>query len=186
MKASNVNTGNIVKIDNTLYKVEEREIKGTGQFGKTFHFKLRSIPEGVQIERSFRNDEDLETVDLERSEAEYLYTDGNDYYFMDVTTYEQYPIPKEVIGSIAPFLKENTKIHIEFYKGNPVNVVFPEIVELKVVTAPPGIHEKDSTTMKTVTLENGMEILTPQFIKEGDIVKVNVYTHKYVERVKKE
>ena len=81
--------------------------------------------------------------------------------------------------------KENDEIQIEFYQGNPVNIVFPKTVTLKISQAPPGIHEGTDSTYKQATLENGMTLLVPQFIKEGDLVQVEVETGKYLDRIKK-
>jgi elongation factor P len=103
---------------------------------------------------------------------------------MNLTTYEQFPISQDLVGEQKNFLKEDSNIRVAFYKENPIHIDFPEFVELKVTTSPPSVHEKEAV-MKKVTLENGLEILAPQFIKEGDLVKVNTQTQKYVEKIKK-
>jgi elongation factor P len=104
---------------------------------------------------------------------------------MNPETFEQIALPTEAIGDYEKFLQPNMRIPVEFYEGNPINIVFPEAVELTVVTAPPGLHEHETSTFKTVTLENGMEVLAPQFIKEGDILRIETATAKYLERVRR-
>jgi len=90
------------------------------------------------------------------------------------------------VGNAGLYLKENASIQVEFYNGLPINIVFPKHVELKVASASPGIHDGTDTTFKEVVLENNQRILGPQFLKEGDIVRVDVESGKYIERIKKE
>jgi elongation factor P len=104
---------------------------------------------------------------------------------MDINSYDQLSIPTTIIGTIGQYFKENAQIQVEFYNGNPINVIFPKYVELAVASAPPGVHGGTDSTYKEAVLENGMKILVPQFIKEGDALKVDTETGKYIDRVKK-
>ena len=117
---------------------------------------------------------------------EYLYSDGAEFYFMNPDTFEQISLPKESIGPHEKFLQPNLRVPVALCEGRPVKVVFPDAVEFKVVSAPPGLRGRDTTTHKTVVLDNGMEVLAPEFIKEGDIVKIEVATGKYLERIRRE
>jgi len=185
--ASEIRNGMVIKLGADLLKVINLEYHaGGGKMGGTVHMKLRNVFSGAIIERRFRPEEKIEAVSLDRQQMEYIYTDGEEFYFMDPDTYEQVGISKSVIGRLEKFLRPNMRIPVEFYEGRPVSILFPEVVELKVVTSPPGLHDQESSTMKLATLENGMEILVPQFIKEGETIRVEVETGKYVERVKQE
>jgi elongation factor P len=183
--AADLRDGMVIKIEGELYRVIEAEYHaGGGQFGGMMFAKARNLRTGHIKEWRFHPDEKLEDVILERQEMEYLYTDGEDFYFMNPETFEQISLPREAIGHRERFLQPNMRIPVELYEGAPVNVVFPEVVELKVVSAPPGLREHETSTYKTVILENGMEVLVPQFIKEGEIVRIEVETGRYLERVR--
>lgn len=182
--ASDVREGTVLRVEKELFKVESARLhKGGGQAGAMVHLTLRSLSTRNVTERRFRPTEKLEDVALERAAAEYLYQDGDIFYFMDVSSYEQIGIPDKVVGPAFRFLQTNMRIEVELFEGRPVDVIFPETAQLRVAATGPGVHESEAT-YKPAKLENGLEILVPQFIKTGDIVKVDVRTGKYVERVK--
>lgn len=185
ISADEIREGTILCIDGKLYKAIGVGFGGTAKFGRVVHVKLQNLSEGTFTEKTFPGSEMLDDIHLDKSDLEYLYRDGDYFYFMNTQTYEQFPISKEIVGPFAPYLRENTTIQVEFYEGAPVNIVFPKIMELKVISAPPAMHTLDSNTPKQVTLENNMEVLVPQFIKEGDIVKIEVASGRYMDRVKK-
>jgi elongation factor P len=185
--ASDVKAGMAIRLEGELYSVITAEYHaGSGQFGGTVFLRLKNLRSKHLKEWRVHPNDKLEDVSLERRDMEYLYSDGDDLYFMDPNTYDQINLPRETIGHREKFLQPNMCIPLELYDGQPISVIFPEIVEQKVVTAPPGLREHESSTYKTVTLENGMEVLVPQFIKEGEVVRIEVETGKYVERVKRE
>ncbi|HXG53287.1 MAG TPA: elongation factor P [candidate division Zixibacteria bacterium] len=182
--ASDVRSGLVIQLDRDLYKVEAARLhKGGGQAGATVHLTLRNLRTGNVTERRLRPTEKLEDVVLERLTAEYLYEDTERCYFMDVESYEQLEVPKRMLGDRLAFLQPNMRIDMELLEGRPVDVLFPATVDLKVASTGPGVHESEAT-YKPAVLENGIEILVPQFIKTGDTVRVDVQTRKYVERVK--
>ena len=172
-------------IDNKIYKVISAELRGSAHAHKIMHIGLKSIPEGNYIEKKYNPGEKVEQILPERFNMEYLYKDDNSYYFMNNQTYEQFAVPKGIVGNIGLYLKENSSIQVEFYKGNPINIIFPKYVDLKVISSPSGIHDGTDMTFKEVVLENNQRILAPQFIKEGDMVRIDVETGKYMERLKK-
>jgi elongation factor P len=185
--ASDIRAGMVIKLDGELYSVISAEYHaGGGQFGGMMFVKLKNLRTNNLKELRFHPTDKVEDVLLERQEVEYLYTDGTDFYFMNPDTFEQISLPKETIGHREKFLQPNMRIPVEIYEGSPINIIFPEVVELKVISAPPGLREHETSTYKTVILENGMEVLAPQFIKEGEVVRIEVETGKYLERVKRE
>jgi len=182
-RALDIRVGNIINFEGNIYKVEEVETKGSAKAHKTFNLKMRSIPEGKFLEHTFNPEDKIEEADVTHKKTLYSYKDEENFYFLDEETYENYQINKNLIGEKEFFLKENEKYTISVLENTPIEVIFPERVRLKVVSAPPGIKEQDSTTAKKVTLENGMEIDAPQFIEEGDIVEVDSNTGKYIDRI---
>lgn len=181
--ATDLRVGNVVKIDGVIVKVLFHEIRGTGKFGKTVHLKAKSLTDGHVLEKSLRAEERLEEVEVTRARLQYLYKDGDQLILMDNENYEQFPISARAIGKQEIFLKENSEVHAIFIAGKPVTLEFPKVVELKVVSAPPGVRGQADTTYKEVELENGLKILAPQFIKEGETVRVSTDELSYLDRV---
>lgn len=182
-EATELRVGNVVKIDGTVSKIISQEIRGTGKFGKTVHIKAKGLIDGHYLEKSFRTGERVEEVEVRHVKLEYLYKDGDQLVLMNNQTYEQFPIPAKAIGKQEILLKENTEVSAIFLGDQPVTIEFPKVVELKVVSAPPGVRGQADTTYKEVELENGLKILVPQFIKEGEIVRLNTEDFSYLDRV---
>jgi len=184
--ASELRPGVTVRLEGDLFRVVEavRHIGSAQQKGLVY-LKMRNLRTGALVERRLRPDDEVQEVDLERRTMEYLYTDGEAFYFMDLESYDQVAIPAAMIGDLEVFLQPNQRVPVDFYQGQPVAVVFPETVDLRVVSTAPAIRDKESHVYKPAVLENGLEVLVPQFIGEGDIVRINVYTREYVDRVEK-
>jgi len=184
--ASNLKTGTILQVDRNLYKVLAAEYHmGGGKMGGLVHVKLREVRSGLLLDRKFKPDEKLDDVELERKTMEFLYQDSEGYYVMDPDSYEQIQLSKSLTEPFAPFLQPNLRFPVEFLEGEPVNVIFPEWVELEVAFTPPSISSLQDEVYKPATLSNGMQIQVPQFIKVGDMVRVNVMSKKYIERGKR-
>ncbi len=182
VNVTEIKAGNVVKIDGKYYKVASHEMKGTGQFGKTVNFKLKSLEDAHVTEKSYRAEEKIENVDVHYVKLQYLYKDGTAFVFMNNENYEQYSISEKSVGTQALFLKENSEIDIVFDGDKAISVQFPKHVDLKVTLAAPGAAGRDST-YKEIELENGLKILAPQFVKEGETVRVNVEDLSYLERL---
>ena len=182
--ASKLKVGSVIKWNGTLYKVLETEFRGTGKSAKMVQTKLHDIAKNNNIDHRFGGDEKIEDIMLDHTDYQYLYNDEDLHYFMDPATFEQISLNSSLIGKAAAYLKPESTIKLEFYEGQPVNVVLPEFLELKVTAAPPQIKEQGMSTFKEVTLENGVNILVPQFIAEGETIRVDWAHNKYVDRVK--
>ncbi len=186
ISASDIKTGMIIRIEKSLYKVLTTEYHmGGGKMGGLVHMKLKEVRSSLLLDRKFKPDERLENVELDRKNLEFLYEDAEGYYMMDPETYDQIQLDRNLMETFHPFLQPNMKLPVEFLEGEPVNVVFPEWVELEVTSTPPSISSLQDEVYKPATLSNGMEIQVPQFIKVGDLVKVSVTTRKYIERAKR-
>jgi elongation factor P len=181
---SDVSEGSVLRIDEKLWRVDARESRGTGKTSRVVHLSLLSIPPGSHLERNLKPGEKVEEVNVEKHPMTYLYRDGENFHFMDSQTYEQMAIPAESVGAAGEFMKEDMEIQVTVCEGQPVNVDFPKTVELRVASTLPAVHDSDTSAMKEATLENDMVVLVPQFIKEGDLVEVDVGSKKYLSRAK--
>ncbi|MDD4202562.1 MAG: hypothetical protein PHQ52_03755 [Candidatus Omnitrophica bacterium] len=181
--ASEIRVNDVIIINGKLLKVEEIEIKGAAKAHKTINLKMRDVIEHKFVQHTFLQEDKIENAQVLNKKTLYSYKDGESFCFMDEESFENYSIPKEMIGNMEIYLKENAPYYIMIHENNPIGIAFPERVKLKVTTAPSGIKSSESTTPKRVTLENGMEIDTPQFIEENDIVEVSTSTSKYIDRV---
>ncbi len=183
--ASELKEGNVLKLEGELFRVISAEHKaGTAKFGSLVYVKLKNLKTHTFTERRFSPDEKLEDCHLEEETLTFLYADRDNFYFLHPTTYEEYPIPKEIIGDFSQFLSEETKLRFQFYETRPVNAIIPKTVDLKVIATGEGIKGSSDAAYKEATLENGMTIMVPQFIKVGDIVRLSTETKRYLERVK--
>ena len=170
--------------EDLLKVVESTYHVGQGKMPGSVHSKLVSIQKGTFKELRFRPEERLEDVQLEKREMEFLYSDADSATFMDPKTFEQSSIPLPAIGAAAKFLKPEMMIPVEFHSGQPVSIVFPQNVDLTVETTAEPVRQQQDNTYKSATLENGLEVMVPHFVKAGEIVRIEVATAKYVDRVR--
>ncbi len=183
--ASQLRPGTAIKIGEELFKVVESVFHvGQGKMPGSVHAKLRNVLKGSFKELRFRPEERLEDVTLERQEMEFLYSDAEAATFMNPKTFDQVSIPLEAVGPAEKFLKVEMTVPVEFFEGQPVSIVYPEVVEAKVESTAQPIHQQQDNTYKSATLENGLEVLVPHFIAPGERVRIEVATGKYVERVR--
>ncbi|MCM8803630.1 MAG: elongation factor P [Candidatus Omnitrophica bacterium] len=186
INVSEIKEGMIIKREGKLYKVLEIETKArTAQFSSYTYLKLLDLKTGHTYDLRVSPDEKIENIEIEEIEMEYSYSDGESFYFIHPETFDMIELPSYTIGDFKKYIKEGVKLKIQIFEGNPISVVIPEYVDLRVIRTGEGIKSGTDSTWKSATLENGMEILVPQFIKEGDIVRISTKTHQYIERVHK-
>jgi len=172
------------ELDGNLYKVLEYSHNKTGRGNASIRVKARNLQTGANIERTFNSGLSVQDVSLDFHNVAYLYTDGDFYHFMDNVTFEQPAIKAEMLGETALYLKEGMEVKLTFYNGAPLDVEFPSSVELKVVEAETAIRGDTATGVtKKVKTETGLEVQCPQFVKVGDVIRVNTETGDYVTRV---
>ncbi len=181
--ATEIRTGNILKVDGVICKVLSFEYHGTGRSGRSVHAKLKNLSDGAIREKRWRSEDRVEEIDIARQKMTYLYKDADSYIFMSTQTFEQLSLPAAVVGQQHAFLKENTDIDVEIVEGRAVSIVFPKVAELKVTSAPPPLKGGNETTTKEVELENGLKVWVPQFVSEGETVRIDVDDLTYVDRV---
>ncbi len=187
ISASELKPGMAIRFEGQIHKVLEAEFKaGAGQAGGFVRTELRNTSTGRISEPHFRPEERLEDVDLERHSMEFLYSDAENCTFMDSETFEQVEIPRKILGPAEKFLKEGMKLPVEFFDGRPISIVFPAVVEARVADTAPPVHSQQDNTWKEATLDNGLQIRVPLFIAPDEIVRVEVETGHYLERVRAE
>ncbi|WP_029045884.1 elongation factor P [Cupriavidus sp. amp6] len=186
VEASELKSGMVIMLEGELHSVASAGYHaGSGQQGSAVFAKFKNLKTGHIKELRLRPSDKLEEVALDHQEMEYLYTDGGAFYFMNPVTFEQISFPADTIGAYQKFLRPSMRIPVQLYEGEPVTIAFPPAVELTIVSTPPGLHEHETSTFKAATLDNGMEVLVPQFIKEGDTVRIEAASGKYLERVRR-
>ena len=183
ISGSELRKGVIIELDGKLYQVVDYQhvkMKRTA----LAKVKLRDVNAGHTMERSFQSDEKLVRARLESRQMQYLYNDGDLYYFMDQENFEQTPLTREKLDDAMDYLKEGNSVEVTTYKDEIIGVTLPITVELEVVETDPGFKGDTATGgSKPARLETGKTINVPLFINEGDVIKVDTRTGTYLERV---
>jgi len=172
------------KMDGELYRVIEYQHHKPGRGNAVIRTKLRNLRTGATIAQTFQSGDRVEDIRVERRIVQYLYTDGNLYYFMDTETYDQTPVSAAVVGDNAGFLVEGMELAISFYEGEPLDLELPASVDVKVVSAEIAVAGDSATgAEKKVTVETGLQVQVPLFVQAGDTIRVDTRTGEYITRV---
>jgi elongation factor P len=175
-----------IKLEGEVYYVVDFQHARTAQRRAFVRTKLKNIKTGSVLERTFSAGETFEEPDFEDKTMQFLYSDGEDFHFMDSKTYEQITLSEEKLGDYKWYLKENSEYRVMFFEGQPVNVDLPASVVLKIVSTEPGIKGDSVTNLtKNATLETGLVVKVPLFVSEGEHVKIDTRTNEYIERVQR-
>ncbi|MGQ9832509.1 MAG: elongation factor P [Candidatus Villigracilaceae bacterium] len=176
--------GVIFELDGNLYRVIDYQHHKPGRGNAIIRVKARNLRTGANIERTFQSGDRVQDVRLDFHNVSYLYADGENFYFMDNETFDQQVVPAAVVGDYAGFLKDGMELKLTFYKGEPLDVELPTSVDLKVVYAETAIRGDTATGVtKKVRTETGLEVRCPEFVKEGDLIRVDTRTGEYITRV---
>jgi elongation factor P len=185
LKATQLRKGMIIEFNNDLYQLTEVFHNTPGKGQASVQTKMKNIKTGANAEYRFRSDETAIKASLESKEMEFLYKDGDDYYFMETSNYEQILLRADTLGDAPLYLLPNSKVVINFYQHNPVSCELPGSVELKIIQTEPQLKTATVTSSyKPATLETGLKIQVPPFLAEGDVIKVDTANGKYLERAK--
>ena len=183
ISAGEFRNGATFDIDGNVFQIIEFQHVKPGKGAAFVRTKIRNVISGAVVERTFSPTEKFPTAFIERKDMEYLYNDGDLYYFMDVETYENIPINADKLSDNFKFVKENIVCKILSYKGVVFGVEPPVFLELQVTKTDPGFKGDTATnTLKPATLETGAEIRVPLFIDEGEMIRVDTRTGEYLER----
>ena len=184
IQATRLRKGMLIKLGNDLFRILDLHHLTPGNKRAHIQARLRNIRTLTLADEKFRAEEDIERATLDEREMQYLYNDGDHYYFMDTSTYEQIHISQEALGESKNYLVPEAIIRVEFYDVEPVGIELAPTVDLLVKETVPGIKGATaSAQVKPATLETGLVVSVPSFINEGDRIRVSTETGEYQSRV---
>ena len=184
LSISDIRVGTIFKYKGAPYKALSVNHSKQARGGAVLQTKIKNLITGNVLEKNFKPADKFEEADIIRRKANFLYRDGEKYYFMDEESYDQFFIEKDKLGGKEFFLRDSLPVDILYFEERLIDIELPPKVNLKVVEAPEGVRgDSTGNVTKTVELETGYKLNVPLFIKEGDKVRINTETGEYVERV---
>ena len=181
--ATQMRPGMIIKHNNDLHLVFTVEHRTPGNLRAFIQAKLRNLRTGAMFEHRFRSPDPIEKINVDEIEMEYLYNDGDSYYFMDTSNYEQTHLTKEILGDAVDYLIPNLQIKVEFFDGKAVGIELPQTVQLTVIETEPGLKSATASSVtKPAKTETGLVVQVPPFINEGEKIKVDTSDGAYLSR----
>ena len=181
--ATQLRPGMVIKHNNDLHSVFSVEHRTPGNLRAFIQAKLRNLRTGAMFEHRFRSADAIERINVDEVTMEYLYSDGDDYYFMNTENYEQLHLNRDILGDSVDYLIPNLQIQIEFFDGKPVGVELPQTVELTVVETEPGLKSATASSVtKPAKTETGLVVQVPPFINEGEKIRVDTAEGTYLSR----
>jgi elongation factor P len=185
LSITNLKKGTLFQWEGEPFRVVDYNQKVMGRGGSIVNVRIKSLLDGKVLEKTFKGNEQLDSADVTNQSVQYLYSDGNNFFFMNGDTFEQFEVPADLVGDNAGYMKEGDKVQLQFFDGKPINVELPKNVPLKVVYTEHAVKgDTSSSITKDANLETGITIKVPAFIKEGDVISVDTTTGAYRERVK--
>ena len=179
-----IGKGVTIELEGNVYRVDDFQHVKPGKGAAFIRTRLKNIKTGGVVEKTFRPTEDVETAHVDRSEKQYLYNDGDLYYFMDVETYDQIALSKDDIGDALKFVKENEMVKLCSHNGSVFSVEPPLFVELKITDTEPGFKGDTATgATKPAVVETGATVYVPLFVEQDDVIKIDTRTGEYLSRV---
>ena len=175
----------LITLDGQPYKVIEYSQKVMGRGGSIVNVRVKNLITGALIPKTFKGQEKIEPAEVTTKKVQYLYKDDDKFYFMDPTTFEQYELSNDLVGDSKDFMKDGDEMDIQFYNGSAINLTLPKNLWLEVTYTENAVKGDTSTSvMKDATLETGIVVKVPAFIKTGDVISVDTETYAYRERQK--
>jgi len=183
ISSTQLRPGMVIKFNNELYTIFKTEHRTPGNLRGFVQAKMRSLRSGSMTEHRFSSEDRVERAVLEEHEMEYLYDDGEYYYFMNTENFEQMHLTRDILGDGIEYLVPQLKVNVEFYEGKPISVELPPSVDLTVVETEPGMKGASvSNVTKAAKLETGLMVQVPPFINEGEKIRVSTTDGSYQER----
>lgn len=177
--------GQIFQLEGVPYIVVNYNQKVMGRGGSIVNVKIKSLIDGKVLDKTFKGNEAVAPADVTKQNVQYLYNDGTTFFFMNEETFEQFEVTADMVGEGAGYLKEGDTVILQFFDGRPINVELPKNVPLKVTYTENAVKgDTSSSITKVATLETGISVKVPAFIKTGDVISVDTTTGAYRERVK--
>ena len=184
VSAGDFKNGLTVEIEGNVFQILEFQHVKPGKGAAFVRTKLKNIINGGVVEKTFRPTEKFENAHIDRKEMQYLYNDGDLYYFMDTETYDQIAVNNDTVGDSLKFVKENENVKLSSYQGSVFAIEPPLNVELEITETEPGFKGDTATgATKPATVETGATVMVPLFVNEGDVLKIDTRTGEYLSRV---
>jgi elongation factor P len=183
ISATQIRRGMVLKLDNELYTVMTVQHITPGNWRGMVQSKLRNLRSGKQTERRFRSEESVDRISLDTHDLEYLYNEGTDYHFMNMENYEQIMLGTDILGDSIYYLIPNIQVQAQFHEGTPISVELPTTVDLVVVETEPSVRSATATNVtKAAKVETGLIVQVPQFVNQGEKIRVDTTEGKYLQR----
>ncbi len=183
LSATQLRPGMVIKFNNELHSVFSMTHRTPGNLRGFVQAKMRNLRSGSMTEHRFSSEDKVEKAILDEQHMEYLYDDGEYFYFMNTENYEQMHLTKELLGDATEYLIPQLRVSVEFYEGKPISVELPATVDMKVIETEPGLRGATvSNVTKPAKMETGLVVQVPPFINEGDKIRVNTSEGTYQER----
>lgn len=185
LQPTDLKKGVVVQIDNKPFRVVDYNQKVMGRGGSIVNVRLKNLIDGSVIPKTFKGQEKIDSAEVTNQTVQYLYKDADSFYFMDPETFEQFQLPADIVEDAAPYLKEGDSLSLQSFDGRIINVALPKNLYLEVTYAEDVVKgDTTSSVLKDATLETGLVVKVPAFIKVGDIISVDTETGAYRERKK--
>lgn len=185
LSITDLKKGTIFQLDNTPYKVMDYNQKVMGRGGSIVNVRIKSLLDGRVYERTFKGSEQLDSANVTSRSVQFLYSDDANFYFMDSNTYDQFSLATGLMEDKKGYLKEGDEVTAQLFEGRVINIELPKNVPLKVTYTEGAVKGDTSGAIsKDATLETGITVKVPAFIKQGDIISVDTSTGVYRERIK--
>ncbi len=185
LSITDLKKGTLFQWEGQPYRVVTYGQKVMGRGGSIVNVRIKSLIDGKVLEKTFKGNEQLDSADVSTQDVQYLYKDGNAFFFMNETTFDQFEVSADIVGDYGGYLKEGDRLQLQFFNDRPINVVLAKNVPLAVTYTETAVKgDTSSSITKDATLETGITIKVPAFIQQGDVVSVDTSTGSYRERVK--
>ncbi len=185
LSITNLKKGVIFEWEGEPYRVVDYNQKVMGRGGSIVNVRIKSLLSGKVLDKTFKGNEQLDSADVTSQTVQYLYNDASTFYFMNEETFNQFEVPADLVGDGAGYLKEGDLVQLQFFNARPINVELPKNVPLKVTYTEDAVKgDTSSAISKNATLETGLTIKVPAFVKQGDVISVDTANGAYRERVK--
>ena len=183
VSTNDMRPGQSILVDNILYQIIEYQHVKPGKGRAFVKTKLKNLTNGGQVEKTFRADEDVQQAFIDKQPYQFLYNDGDEYYFMNNETFEQIPLNRSLLNNQEILLKPNEEVTILMHENNPIDILLPTTVTLKVTKSEPAVKgDSVNSSTKEVTCETGFTLQVPMFINEDELIKIDTKSKTYVTR----
>ena len=185
LSITNLKKGQVFQLEGVPYKVVEYNQKVMGRGGSIVNVKIKSLLDGKVLAKTFKGNDQLDYADIVNQAMQYLYNDGSTFFFMNNETFEQSEIAADIIGELSGYMKEGDMVQVQLFDGHAINIELPKNVYLEVTYAENAVKgDTSSSIQKDATLETGITVRVPAFIKTGDVISVSTEDNSYRERKK--